>query len=166
MDKRRAVGATLVSAVLFSSLIISNAALLASAEGRASASSLADGESVLHSNSFVLKGVAGLELLAKGQTLLSSRVFECADATGEAHEAVGGLSATAASGGVSMVAVALPADDGPGPDNLSILRQFDGGYPGRFNVLVRTVGNGGYPGGRVVYSKSEYHTLNLPFEIL
>jgi hypothetical protein len=164
VDWHRAVGATLVSAVLFSSLIVSNAALLASSEDRSSAASLSDGESTLYSNAIVLQGVGGLELLAKAQAVLSSRAFDCPNATGEAHGAVGGLSFLAAGGGVSSTAVALPDDDGPEPDNLSILRQFDGGFKGHFNMLVRTVQNGSYPGGRVTYSKTEYHVLNLPFD--
>ena len=164
MGKRRAVGATLVSVILFSSLILSNAAILASAQEKASAASLADGESSLSAGAVTLQGVAGLELLASAQTALSSRAFQCVNATGEAHRAVGGLSASVASDGTSSTAVASLGAGDSRPDNLSLLRGFDGGLPGRFDVAVKTMVNGSYPGGRVTYSKDEVHVLNLPFD--
>jgi len=164
MGKRRAVGATLVSVVLFSSLIISNAALLAAAQEKASDASLVDGESSLFVGSVALRGVSGVELLARAQAALSSKVFACPNATGEAHEAVGGLSVSLSSGGLSSIAVASSTAGEPRPDNLSMLREFDGGHPGQFDLYVMTVVNGSYPGGRVTYSKNEYHTLNLPFD--
>lgn len=164
MANRRAVGATIVSIVLFTSLLVSSAVILASAEDKASASSLVDGEGTLYDNAVVMRGVVVLELLAKAQAALSSEVFACANATGEAHGAVRGLSASAANGVVSAMAVASAGDQGPGPDNLSLLKQFDGGLAGRFNVLVRTAVDGSYPGGRVAYAKSEYHVVSLPFD--
>lgn len=163
MGKRRAVGATLVSAVLFSSLVVSSAVLLSASEGKASSASLADGESSLYANGVALQGVAGVELLAKAQAVISSRTFTCSNGAAETHEAVAGLSVSEAGGGVTFTAAVTSRPVTSGRDNLTILGRFDGGPPGDFDLVVGTAGTGSYPGGRVTFAKAELHVLNLPF---
>ncbi len=164
MVKRPAVAATLASTILFASLLVSNSILVAGWLQGAGYAALANEESALHAESVMLQGVVGIRLLEGAQTLISSRTFDCRNASDEAYSSVSGLSASLSGGRASVVGTLAPGPVTSVQDNLSLANPFDGGTDGGFNLMVHYVESGSAYGGAVTMNRTESHVLGLRFD--
>ena len=162
MVRRRGIGASVAAALVFSTILLSNFALLASADQRERLSITADSESILGDNGSVLAGSEALEILAGLQNQIAARVFPCSGALGEVAQLIGGMNITHSMEGVTVTAWAVAGNDANIPDNLSIVRPFNGSLQGDINLDLGIRWEGSSPLGDVVFGKTEHHQVNLP----
>ena len=162
MGKRRAVGATIASMLLFGSLLISNFVLVSAQQERMQLFSVADQEDALYDQGLAIKSVALVDLLDGVQIGLSSATLPCSTTFSALSSLVGSLSVSIDdSYGVAEASARL-ASVGSASDNLTALKPFLGSIPGHLDLLAAVKVHLESRGGVATYSKSETHYLNLP----
>jgi hypothetical protein len=165
--ERRALGATLVTVLLFASLLTSNMVLVLSAEHEAERYSLADEARNLADTALLMRGTASLKLLALVQGVVSSNTYDCFNAPGELYDETRGMSYNMDDGSVHSSAslVGLIVNSSSHPDNMTVVKPFDGVRAGELGLLVATSVAFTTPGNDLAYQKSERHVLDLPFDL-
>lgn len=162
MVRRRGIGASLAAVFIFSTLLISNFALLASADQRQKLSLTAYTESRYGGEAVVLSGTESLAVLVSLQGWLASRPMECSNAAEQTARYLLSLNASAAQGGLSVIVSVTADDSARAGDNLSIVRPFNGSYANGVNLATKIEWNAVSPLGDVTLHKVEHHLLNLP----
>ncbi len=162
MERRRAIGATLASIVLFGSLVTSNFALVSGSQEHLQLVSVSDQEDALYSRASVALGTSVLAILDSLQEGLSSGAFPCIDASSALSRLVEAQAINVGSNSLEVRAVARTSTNGASSDNLSSLAPFAGFVPGRLDLSVYVTEIGASPGGLVSYHKTEAHSLNIP----
>jgi hypothetical protein len=165
MGKRRAVGATIASVLLFGSLVASNFLLVAGAQEKEQLFSLADQENALSAQAFALQSATLLEVLDRLQLGVSSAAIPCSQSVAFLSTLAGNPTKPVSAGDDYANATVMLAQDVTDPDNLTTLAQYAGSVSGHLNVLATVSVRGAASGGAVSYSKTEAHYLNLPLDL-
>jgi hypothetical protein len=155
------VAATLV----FSSLLLANFALFASAGQRERLSATANSESLISDTGTILVGTEGVGLLSGLQEFLAAHTLDCSSANQEVGSFVGSLGESASESGLTVSESAAIGVDQSQHDNLSTLSPFNGSSPGGVSLTVRIHSSGESAVGDVAYDRAEIHYLNLPVRL-
>jgi hypothetical protein len=160
--KRRGIGATSASAVIFSVILISNLALFVASQDRARLYSQADAEDSMADGAISLAGGEEAVLLLRAQTMLGSQTLDCSTARGTIANKLAGLSSVQVSG---VLTVSLSASLGPSAyarDSIPMLAPFNGSLPGELDLSVQVTAAGNdHPAG-VSFNRAEVHLVHLP----
>lgn len=162
MVRRRAIGASLAAAFVFSTLLLSNFALLASADQRERLSVVVNSESDLGDTAVVLAGSQSLGILLSLQDMLASKPHQCPTVLEQVKRFVGTVDLSGTQDGISVEESAVVVGGAVLPDNFSIIWPFNGSFPGGINLDVKVAWTGTSPLGDVSYHKTEVHRENLP----
>ncbi len=165
MAARRAVAASIASAVIFSSILLSNYILYSGAQQNFWLVSVATEERASYDQSFLVKSVAVLDLLDGAQELLSSGSFACSNASATAYRMVSAEEVKIGWDGFRAGARLTAGPDATHADNLTALRPFSGSAAGWMNFEAMVYVEGGSADGMVNFSKGEGHLLNLPLRL-
>jgi len=165
MATRRAVAASIASAVLFSSLILSNFIIFSGAAQGFRYDSLAAEEETYFDRALVVRSLAVLDLLDGAQALISSNRFVCSSAAVAISLFLATERVDLASGGLSAASAISLAADATISDNLTTLRPFAGSVRGWTNMMTTSSVRGESPDGTVIYDKTEVHLLSLPLRL-
>ncbi|HXW37262.1 MAG TPA: hypothetical protein VEJ36_05110 [Nitrososphaerales archaeon] len=161
MGRRVAVGATLASAILFGSLLISNFGLVAAAQQTDRFASLSNEEQSVYARGYLLLGIVTLDLLDRVQQGLETSTYRCPDVATETSELVAASTSVESSGEFRAAASAALGTGGRAGDNLTAISPFDGWLEGGLDLVVRASATGGTQGVST-FSKDETHLANLP----
>lgn len=165
MADRRAVGASLAASVIFSSILISNFVLVSAERQKFELTSIASEERGFYDQAVVVKAAAIVGLLDKMQEALSSRTFQCANATIAIS-----LLASSEKSDVGWQGVSASAQLSAGPqqtisDDVLALAPFNGSVTGLANFEVRLSVVGKSPDSSVALGANESHLVNLPIRL-
>jgi hypothetical protein len=166
---RKAIAATLASVLLFTALVAADATMMTAEDNLATSAQtahIASREQVLSDYSL---GAASMQVLARVQSNLSSRIADCGDlgqylgsisAAGSVDGEAAGITFSSTAEAAASPA-ALPAQVQLS-DNLTIVAPFSGYHPGTLNlqVALRVSEVGG--GGTVSLERHEVHVLHIP----
>lgn len=161
MVLRRGIGASAVAAVIFSVILVSNAALYSAAQDRAGLYGVAAAEDSVGAAQTVLSAAAASDALATVQGWLSAGPLRCAAAAQAISNEVAGVRVSEDSGGVSVSATAAVWTGSASADNLTSVAPFEGAERGVLDLAITISASGGSPDG-VSYSKVETHLVHLP----
>ena len=161
MVKRRAIGASTASAVIFSVVLLSNLAMFAASQDRASLYDTAEVEASLSDTALALTASVAVNLLTSLQSFLASTTMACSDVMGAVSSYVPTIIDREEAGGVAVTASARMTGGALG-DNLSLLRPFNGSVPGMLDLLARFDSQGGSGSSGVWLDRTESHALHLP----
>ncbi|MDV3277422.1 MAG: hypothetical protein LYZ69_03015 [Nitrososphaerales archaeon] len=165
MAGRRAVGASLAAAVIFSSVLISNFILVSAERQKFEFTSIAAEERGLYDQAVVVKAAAITDLLDKMQDSLSSRTFQCSDATtaitllASTEKVDVGWEGVFSSGKLSAAPQQTIQDD------VLALAPFNGTAAGLADFEVRLSVDGKAPDSSVALGVNETHLVNLPIRL-
>ncbi len=165
MVRRAGVGATAVSAVVFSLILIANTTVYFASHARAHAYDQSNLEDFFADSSVALSGVAGANLLVKAQMALSSGPLGCEGANQRVSQLISGLADVQTVDNLTLTATAAPASAGASGDNLSMLDPFAGFEPADLNIAFRVVARGADSSLGVSFAKSETHFAHLPLDL-
>jgi hypothetical protein len=143
----------------------SDALLLESTARGAEDDSLAAKAVSLVDGAYLARGAVSLKLLADLGQVVSAHEYDCLNPFNELENQAAPLAATYGNGLVESTASFVGFTSGSRPDNLSIVRPYDGVRPGQLGVLLSTSVSGGVPEDGLTYHKSEIHVLDLPFDL-
>ena len=160
MVRRRAVGATMVAAVVFSTLLVCDLAVYVAAQDRGVLYTEADASDAMHQRFLVLEAAEGADVLYGAGALLASSAFQCPTAASEIALGIGGLSGSQAAGGLDLSVRASFGGAGYEADNLSALAPFNGSIPGELDIALHYAASG-TDGPGVAFAKSEVHYVHL-----
>ena len=164
MVRRRAVGATMVAAVVFSALLACDLAVYVASQDMGVLYSEAYASDVMGQRFLVLEAAEGADILHGAGLLLASSAFQCPTAASEISHGVGGLSDSQTSGGISVSVQATVGGAGDQGDNLSALSPFDGWVPGELDIVLHYDASGS-DGPGVTFTKGESHYVHLGVRI-
>jgi len=165
MVKRRGIGATTASAVVFSIVLISNFAIYASSQNRGSLYSQADLEEYLATDSVAFAGASGANVLFALQSFLAGQTFDCSSAPSVVAAEIGVLSDNQSGRYLAEAASAREAPEYAVTDNLSSLAPFNGSLPTVLDVSLRVLESGGSAPAGVWLAKTETHLIHLPVRL-
>ncbi len=165
MVRRAGVGATAVSAVVFSLILIANTTVYFASRDRAHAYDQSNLEDFFADSSVALSGAAGSNLLVRAQMALSFGPLGCAGADLHLSQLIGGLADLQTVDNLTVTATAALVSAGANADNLSMLAPFAGFEPAELNIAFRTVASGGDSSLGVSLAKSETHYAHLPVNL-
>ncbi|MDG6937044.1 MAG: hypothetical protein JRN56_03215 [Nitrososphaerota archaeon] len=160
MVRRRAVGATMVAAVVFAALLVCDLAVYVAAQDRAVLYSEADASDAMHQRFLVLEAVEGADVLYGAGALLASSAFQCPSAASAIALDIGGLSGSQAAGGLGVSVRAGLGGAGYEVDNLTALAPFEGSVPGELDIVLHYAASG-TDGPGIDFTKSEVHYVHL-----
>jgi hypothetical protein len=159
MAKRSGIAASTVSAVIFSTLLISGVAVSVASQGRATLYSKAEESDSLYDSFEVISAAEGANVLIGAQSLLQGSAFGCPTAIHSIAEGVDRLSQVESEGNLTVGAVASYLQAGSEPDNMSALSPFAGAAPGDLDIALGLTGSGEASG--VALHKTETHFVHL-----
>lgn len=164
---RPAVAATFASLVLMSVLVLADATVVTAQDNLASSSRLAQLEQRALLVERVAAGTLSIDLLEKVQAQLAATPAACGDLGGYALAAVASSSISRDESGVSLRASATAHGEtgGTRPDNLTMVRPFEGGVAGSLDLRVTISMREQAGGGSVTLAREEVHTLHLPVRL-
>lgn len=162
MVKRRGIGATSASAVIFSVLLISNLALYVASQNREAMYRQSDAEDSLGDGEAAMAGASGADMLAHAQAFLGSETFDCPTAPVAVAAEVGALSDLQRVGNLTVSTSAEMAPGVQAGDNLSMLAPFNGSVSGDLDIALRVVATGEDRAAGVTLGKTETHLVHLP----
>ncbi|MDG6908808.1 MAG: hypothetical protein JRM89_02250 [Nitrososphaerota archaeon] len=160
MVKRRAVGATMVAAVVFSALLVCDLAVYVASQDRAVLYSEGDASDAMYQQFLVLESAGGADVLLGAEAMLASAPLWCPTASSVVARGVAALSDVQASGGVYLSVHAEVGGPSSVADNLSALSPLEGSVPGDVNILLRFDSTGS-EGPGVSFAKAEAHYVHL-----
>jgi hypothetical protein len=163
--RRRGVGATAASAVVFSILLVANLAVFVSSQRRSVLYGQADVENMLGGGAVVLEAAGGADVLIGVQRFLSAGRFECQTAYGVIANEVASLSIFQQGENLTGSAKAQLSRSGEVSDNMSLLSPFNGSVPGDLTLAVRYTAIGGLPTVGVSLNRTETHIVHLPLRL-
>ena len=166
MGGRRAVAATVVSVLVFGSLVACNYLLVGAEQERMQLSLIADQESAIYSRGTILMGTTLLDVLDRLQSQVSAAPLPCSGISVPLSRIVRGASVSFPwDDGVSANVTARLVEDGIAFDNMTALQPFMGSLPGFLDVEARASVRIDPTGQPVAYSKIETHHIYLPIDI-
>lgn len=165
MAKRRGLGATIASAVIFSVILFSNLSLYLASQDRARIYLQADAEDSLTDGSLALEGAGAMNLLVKAQTSISSESLSCPTAVESVSSEIGALSDAQSAGNLSVSVTAKMAAGTSMNDNLTMLAPFNGSVAGDLDISLYTLAVGGFASDGVSLFKNETHLVHLPMQL-
>ncbi len=175
MGSRRAVAATLVSVILFTSLLFANAALYAAGNTYLSSAVLSASQQRESEYGSLLIGLSSYSALSYTQTYLQSHPLDCSapessylDHLVESESAAGanqGIEYSVnASWGYAVVSEGAGVDDSPSVAP-SMIQPFDGYSGGALNLVVVTTIHETELGGLPAYGVEATETVHLPVSL-
>jgi hypothetical protein len=165
MATRKAVAASLASALIFSSLIVSNFAIYSGAAENFRLVSLSTEERAYEAQATLIAGLSMLDLIDGAQQLLSSGHFGCSNATESVAQAIGSEVVRLDEGGLHSYATLSLAPDEDAADPFALLNRFNGSLRGMTDVEAAVLVQGTAPDGSVRYYDPAQHLLNLPLRL-
>ncbi|MDV3293757.1 MAG: hypothetical protein LYZ70_05755 [Nitrososphaerales archaeon] len=165
MATRKGVGASIASAIIFSSLLVSNYVLFSAEQQNLQLASVASEERHAYDQALVVRSVAVLDLLVGAQRTLASRTFTCSNASAAVYRLLAAEVVRVGWDGFRARAVLLAGPDSTLADNLTSLQPFNGSVKGWSNFEALTSVEGASPDESVAYSKDEVHLVNIPLRL-
>jgi hypothetical protein len=164
---RRAVAATLVSVIFFSTLLLANAAVYAADGSYLSSAVLTSAQQRESGYASLLAGVSSFSSLSAAEGYLSSHPLDCSSEATYLGSMGGSDSVSGEDQGVdyTMSTTWTYVADGPTGDNLTVLGPFGGYSIGALNLLVTTKIGENILGGLPSYDGQEQHTVHLPIAL-
>ncbi|MGA2666155.1 MAG: hypothetical protein ABSF83_14540 [Nitrososphaerales archaeon] len=164
MGRRSAVAATLVSLIVFTSLLVANSALYASQESALGAAVLSTAQTRERALGGILVGLAAYGALEAAQASLAGTVLDCSSAQAYLASLGGASSASGSQQGIeySTSTAWAYASTPSGGDPPALLGQFGGYSPDGLNLLVSGSLSESYRGGLPWYSFSGSEDVHLP----
>ncbi len=165
MVRRRAVGASVAAAFLFSVLLLSNAALLVSSQGQEQLAAEADEVSATYIRAQVAAATYGLQVLDRVQAALASGPMQCSSAVSSLGRDVAMaagrevIDSTVVQGEASLAPTGAMTYDAP------LLQPFNGSKAGDLGILMNLTYSGSDGMGEVRYSRSISEVLSLPVSL-
>ena len=164
---RSAVAATIVSAVVFSTVLLANTALYAAQNGYLAAVQHSSAQVEERGLAPVLSGEAAFSSLAGTQTFLQSHPMDCLDPQPYLHS----LSGSADQGGKNQSVWYSAHSSWEYTDTASVTagdvlipKEFDGFAPANLDLLVLVSVNESFAGGLPSYSLQRAEMVHLPVE--
>ena len=165
MVRRRGVGATLASSMIFSIILISNFAVLYASETRARSDTQANVEDSFYDQAVAIEGAAGINTLVRLQSFLSGRPLICGSALAAVGAEIQGTVESDSSGGLDSYMTAGMVASASATDNLTVVAPFEGALSGALNLALNFRITGDDSAAGVSYRRSETHIVNLPVRI-
>ncbi|MDE1852707.1 MAG: hypothetical protein KGI38_03045 [Thaumarchaeota archaeon] len=165
MVRRRGIGASAASAVIFSVLLVSNLAVYVASQDRARLYAQADGADSLGDSALILAWAGGADILIEAQSFLAGSAFGCSTAVSQMAQETGSLIDHQRGGGVDVTTTASLVQGGTTGDNMSFLSPYEGSVSGSFDVSLHMVATGALPGSGVTLQRSETHLVHLDFHL-
>ena len=175
MGSRRAVAATLVSVIVFTSLVFANAALYAAGNTYLSSSVLSTAQQREYDYASFLIGLSSYSSLAATQNFLQAHPLDCSGPVSSYLDSLtGGTDTSGTSGGIdysvgsSWSYAATTASHGIDDvlsKSLATIQPFGGYSDGGLNVVVATSVNETELGGLPAYHAEAVETVHLPVSI-
>jgi len=165
MATKRAVGASLAAAAIFSSILLSNFVLVFGAQQNLLLVSRAAEERTLYDQAVVVESIALLDLLDGAQEILSSGHFTCTNAISSVFMALAAERKKIGWGGVDVSATLAPGSDTTLEERASSLKPFGGSMIGHTNLVALAELRGSSPDGVVRINATEPHLLHLPLRL-
>jgi hypothetical protein len=165
---RRAVAATLVAAIIFTSLLVANLTVYSAANNHLTAVDLTAQEERELAYASVLTGISAYSSLSLVQDRLVSSPIGCSSPQAYLASLAGDMSLNGTSQGVRYSVSSSWNYVGVRPTgaaNASIVRPFGGYVPGDLNLLVTVSLNETYDGALPSYSSQTTYTVHLPVAI-
>jgi len=164
MGRRRAVAATLVSLIVFSSLLVANSALYSSDQGALGAAVLSAAQTRERTLGGVLAGLAAYGALEEVQGELARTALDCSSPQAYLDSLAGGSSASGSQEGISYSTAAewAYAPSPPAVAGAALMRGFGGYSPGEVDLLVSGSLDESYRGGLPSYSLELDQAVHLP----
>ncbi len=164
---RRGVAATIVSFVVFTSLLLANSALYSSANSGLSAALTSSMQVKERTTAGVLDGVSGFDALSSVQDFVQSNPLDCASPQAYFDSLAGSASGTGSEGGMSYVTRTSwsYATDLTASGDDSTLSPFNGYEAGALNLYVSVEVDESYDGGLPSYSTQSAETVHLPMAL-
>ena len=161
---RRAVAATLVSFVIFTTLLLANAALFASENSSLGAVVLSAAQVRERAFGGILVGLSAYESLEGAQAYLHSNPLDCTSPQHFLESMVGSQRDSGEEGAVTYAAATTwsYAQGAPAGDGSESLREFGGYEPGDLNLEISTAVVESYDGDLPAYSFQSIQTAHLP----
>ena len=161
MVRRLGIGGASASAVVFSVILLSNLALFAASQNRATLYSQSDASDMLGDEAEALTGSAATNILLEVESFLAAGAMDCSAATGQLSAHISSLVDIQESRLLNVSATAEFLAMGS-PDNLSIVFPFNGSAAGELSLAVTATAKSGPPIAQVSYSRSVLHEVHLP----
>jgi len=166
MGKMRGVAATLVSVVVFVSLLISNLTLLYAENQRLWMASVAKLESDEGEVGSLLVAQGTYSGLGHAQAVLVRTPPPCSSWNDYEQSLASSTTSSGVNGAIryNLTVETAVVSAGPESDNMTLLRPFAGYLPGALNMGVRVrldESSGGLPS----YARDEYHFVHLPISL-
>lgn len=165
MVKRTGIGASAVTAIIFSVLLVSNFTVFMAAQDRQRLYIQADAENSLSSDALVLGGVGAMNLLGTAQDYLATTGFNCATAVQSSMNMLASLYDVERTGRLTVVTSASLAPGVDENDNMSMLKPFDGSQSGYVDISLRISSSGSYTSPGVSLERTESHLVHLPVRL-
>ncbi|MDA4122963.1 MAG: hypothetical protein OK456_07280 [Thaumarchaeota archaeon] len=172
MGRRRAVASTIVSVIIFTTLIFANAALYSAGGTYLSSSVLSASQVREYDYASLLSGLSAYSSLSHIQGFLQANPFDCNSpasvylgALAGATVSTGkdqGLEYSEASSWAYTPISAGASDSTPSPGETSLVASFAGFSPGALNAVVSTFLNESELGGLPKYTNLTTQTVHIP----
>lgn len=161
---RRGVAATIVSFVVFTSLVLANSVLYSTADSSLDATLLSAVQVDERTTAVVLEGTSAFGALSSVQAYLQSNPLDCSSPLPYLDGLAGSAAAEGSDGGVSYETrttwtYSSNPLSGEDPEALS---PFGGGSPGDLNLTVSVSVEESYEGGLPTYSTGAVESAHLP----
>lgn len=165
LGTRRAVGATLASVLIFSSILISNLVLIDGSEERLRLSAVALQERTFSDEAILLGGLSILSILGKAQAIVSERTYQCSSVLNELTSQIQGLSVFTKKDGVTVDVTVTSVPAGDVREDYGLVRPFNGSQANFLGFFVSVNTTGAAPGGAVSLARVETHAVHLPVRV-
>lgn len=165
MGTRKGVGASIASAIIFSSLLLSNYVLFSAEQQNLRLASVASEERFAYDQALLVRSVAVLDLLVGAQRTLASETFTCSNASAAVYQLSAAEVVRVGWDGFRARAVLLAGPDSTIADNLTALQPFNGSVHGWLSFEALTSVEGASPDESVVFRKDEAHLVNIPLRL-
>ncbi|MDA4126265.1 MAG: hypothetical protein OK452_03540 [Thaumarchaeota archaeon] len=165
MVKRSGIGASAVTAVIFSALLISNLTVFMAAQNRQNLYIKAEAEDSLSNGLLVLAGVGSIGLLGRAQDFFSTTAFNCATAIESTANLLSSLIDIERKDKLTVVTSASWSPSVSAYDNMSMVKPFDGSVAGDVDILLKVSASGAYSPSGVSLERTESHLVHLPVRL-
>ncbi len=165
MGSRAGVGATLAAAVLFSSLLVSNALVVSGSQQQLALTEQSNAESYLAAGASALAVSAGLSLLDSLESHLAATLLSCGNASSAVEAFLDGLSTVVGYDHVSARGSFAEGQNESLAGNMVSLAPYSGWQAGDLDINFSVVVRGGVPGLGVTYSSNQSHPVYLPVDL-
>jgi hypothetical protein len=163
--KRSGIGASAVTAVVFSVFLISNFTVFMAAQDRQKLYIQSEAEDSLSNGALVLAGVGATNLLGRTQDFLAATAFNCATALESSANLIAGLSDIEQNDRITVVTSAALAPSANADDNMSMVKPYNGSLGGDVDIVLGVRASGSYASAGVSLERTESHLVHLPVRL-